>query len=184
MGKADPISIRSKQVELDEIDAYYRDMERALNLYYSEASPFFDSRFRGYRQEEVISERQSRTDELEVTCAMTLLAKVEASFRVDYLVRCRTRTRDAITKSLRTVYKLKAHEASLDNEILEAWKKTYPQFSKVVGDLRGALHYRHWIAHGRYWEPKLARRKYDYFSVYTLAQEVLATLPLEQHPKL
>jgi hypothetical protein len=182
MGKSDPVSIRLKQIELDEIDAYYRDMEGALNLYFSEVSPAFDSRFRGYLWEEVISERRRRNDELEVTCAMTLLAKVEASFRVDYLVRCRTRRRDPITRRLRTVYKLKAHEASLEKDILEAWKETCPQFSKVVGQLRGALHYRHWIAHGRYWEPKLARREYDYLSVYTLAQEVLA-LPLEQHPK-
>ena len=31
-----------------------------------------------------------------------------------------------------------------------------------------AFKYRHWLAHGRYWEPKLGRI-YDYYSLYDLA---------------
>lgn len=40
----------------------------------------------------------------------------------------------------------------------------------LLGELAGAFRYRHWLAHGRYWQPKLGR-KYDYLSVFGLAYE-------------
>jgi hypothetical protein len=177
MARSDPVSIRSGQLELNQIASYYNDTEQALRLYYSAASPHFTTRFVTYQDAEVIKEHSSRLDELEVTCAMTVLSKLEASFRIDYLVRCRRKKRDALTKHFREIYKTKMHKASLDDEILEGWSETYPIYRRLVGEVKGALNYRHWIAHGRYWEPKLARKKYDYLTVYTLAAEVLLTLP-------
>jgi hypothetical protein len=49
---------------------------------------------------------------------------------------------------------------------------------KVIGDLKGAFKYRHWLAHGRYWEPKLGQ-KYDYYSVYILAESIFGSFPFE-----
>jgi hypothetical protein len=48
---------------------------------------------------------------------------------------------------------------------------------KLIGDLRGAFNFRHWLAHGRYWEPKLGRN-YDFVTVYGLAASVLSSFPL------
>lgn len=178
MARADPVRIRSQQLELKQIADYYSNSEQALKLYYSPASPLFLTRFVTYQEKEVVAEHSFRLDELEVACAMTLLSKLEASFRIDYLIRCRNKRRDALTKNFRIIYKIKAHKAELDDEILESWTAVYPRFRTIVGDLKGAFHYRHWIAHGRYWEPKLARKKYDYLTVYALAQKVLIAFPL------
>ena len=49
--------------------------------------------------------------------------------------------------------------------------------AKLIGDLRGAFRFRHWLAHGRYWNPKLGQ-KYDFVSVYSLAANVLGDFPL------
>ena len=38
-------------------------------------------------------------------------------------------------------------------------------------DLKGAFKFRHWLAHGRYWDPNLGRKKYDFQSLYALAEE-------------
>ena len=43
--------------------------------------------------------------------------------------------------------------------------------AKLVGDIRSAFGYRHWLAHGRYCVAKLGRQ-YDFASVYNLAREV------------
>jgi hypothetical protein len=44
--------------------------------------------------------------------------------------------------------------------------------------LKAAFLYRHWLAHGRYWKPKLGR-VHDFDSLYLLAQTVMARLPLK-----
>lgn len=108
---------------------------------------------------------------------MTVLTKMEASFRIDYLVRCRQKKKDDLSRGFREVYKAKAHKVSLENDILKAWKNVCPVTKKLMDDLGGALRYRHWVAHGRYWVPKFAS-KYDFVSVYSLAEEILKTLPL------
>jgi hypothetical protein len=48
----------------------------------------------------------------------------------------------------------------------------------VISDLRGALNYRNWLAHGRYWVAKLGR-KYDFFSVLTLAINIQKELGIK-----
>jgi hypothetical protein len=46
----------------------------------------------------------------------------------------------------------------------------------LIDDLIGAFGYRNWLAHGRYWIPKLGR-KYDYESVYKPAEDILGNFP-------
>jgi hypothetical protein len=42
----------------------------------------------------------------------------------------------------------------------------------IIGELRGAFKFRHWLAHGRYWKPKFGRR-YDFNDIYTIADIAL-----------
>jgi len=49
----------------------------------------------------------------------------------------------------------------------------------MIGELRGAFKFRHWLAHGSYWPPKLGRR-YDFTFVYSLADDVLNAFPLQK----
>jgi uncharacterized protein YutE (UPF0331/DUF86 family) len=61
----------------------------------------------------------------------------------------------------------------LDEDIFEAWKANVTGSKRLIGELRGAFKFRHWLAHGQYWE--LKSRKYDFSSVYDLAYEVMNT---------
>ena len=67
----------------------------------------------------------------------------------------------------------------LDEDIFETWRQKQTSSRGLIGDLRGAFKFRHWIAHGRYWEPKLGR-KYDFDSVYDLADIVFGNLSLHE----
>jgi hypothetical protein len=42
-------------------------------------------------------------------------------------------------------------------DLLNAWVAAKPSLSGPVGDFKGALHLRHWLAHGRYWHQIFAR---------------------------
>jgi hypothetical protein len=102
---------------------------------------------------------------------------VEAAFRIDYLQRCYQREKDGISRAFRSLHKRRRARAHLEEEILEIWKQHTTGAATLISDLRAAFNFRHWLAHGRYWEPKFGR-KYDYVSIYTLAANVFENFPL------
>ena len=141
------------------IAEYHNDVERSLRLYFSEASPTFRVRFLGLRPEEIVTELASRLEETDQRSAFFILTTLEAAFRVDYERRCKTKVR-------------------LDEDIFEAWRENSTGSHQLIGELRGAFKFRHWLAHGRYWEPNLGR-KYAFNFVYSLADDVLNALPFQ-----
>jgi hypothetical protein len=67
----------------------------------------------------------------------------------------------------------------LDEDIFETWKEKSPAPGpRLISELRGAFKLRHWLAHGRYYEPNLGRKKYDFNFVYSLADDVLNSFEL------
>lgn len=134
-------------------------------------------KFIGYSKEELSIEFKQRMEELDKTSSLTVLSALEASFRIDYLKRCYQKEKDALSRIMREIYKKKGHHVSLEDDIFDTWKKYYPKSKNMISELLGAFKYRHWLAHGRYWEPKLGR-KYDYHYIYALAEQIDNTLPL------
>jgi len=117
-----------------------------------------------------------RVEEADLTSSLTVLAAVEAAFRIDYLKRCYGKKKDPVSRALRGIYKKKQEKASLEDEIFEAWISNSSGTRTLIGELRGAFRFRHWLAHGRYWTAKLGRR-YDFDDVFTLADQTLQSFP-------
>ena len=119
---------------------------------------------------------RERRDEVDLTTSLTVLGALEAAFRIDYRMRCDRRKRDDVSRALRAIYRRKRERASLEEEIFQAWIENSSGFGGIIGDLRGAFKFRHWLAHGRYWTPKLGRR-YRFVDIYNLADLVLQSFP-------
>jgi hypothetical protein len=162
------VSFSGENLGLDEIANHHNDITDALSLFFSSASPAFLSRFAGWSNPEVHAELERRKAELDLNSTMNLLASIEAAFRVDYLQRCYQKKKDSLSYNFRDIYKEKGSRASLEDDILGAWKVHRPDCAQIVGALRGAFKFRHWMAHGRYWKPKLGQN-YDFTSVYELS---------------
>lgn len=178
MAKHKRVSFSEQNLVLDEIDQYYRNIEASTRFYFSLSNPDADEIFAGMTKMEIECELDVISKENEHLVALNLLASEEAAFRVDYLQRCYKRKKDSLSLALRTIHDTKGNHASLEDDIFTAWKENTSSPNSIVSDLKGAFKYRHWLAHGRYWEPKLGR-KYDYFSVFTLAQQVFNSFPFE-----
>ena len=174
---ADKIAFSGKNLELAEAALHHNDTAGALTLFFSSVSPSYSVRFTGYRPEEVRDELGERMAELDRNTTMSLLAAVEAAFRIDYLQRCYQKKKDSVSRQFRGIYKKKGTRASLEEDIFEVWRNNTTGSTKLIGDLRGAFKFRHWMAHGRYWTPKFGQ-KYDYLSVYPLAAQALTSFPL------
>jgi hypothetical protein len=167
---------------IEAIADYHNDVERSLRFYFDEASPTFRTRFIGLRLDEALTARDeliaARLEETDQRSAFFVLTRVEAAFRVDYELRCRKRMRDDLSRTFRALWKKQRNRVSLDEDIFEAWREHWPRLRQLVSELRGAFKFRHWLAHGRYWEPKLGK-KYDFNFVYSLVDDVLIAFPFQ-----
>jgi hypothetical protein len=168
-----------------EVAEYHNDVADSLKLYFSEHSPSFGTRFFGRSPAEIAAELAARLEETDLRSAFFILASLEADFRVDYEYRCEKKIKDDLSRAFRTIYQSRrrnakvGRNASLDEDIFETWKEEkQAPVPRLIGELRGAFKFRHWLAHGRYWEPKLGRRKYDFNFIYSLADDVLSAFPL------
>lgn len=170
------VSFSGDHLGLPEIAAHHRDLESSLTLYFSAGSPSYVVRFVGYAAAEVAGELGERLEEADLTSSLTVLAAVEAAFRIDYLQRCYGKGKDPVSCALREIHKERQQYASLEDEIFEAWINNSSGASSIIGELRGAFKFRHWLAHGRYWTPKLGRR-YDFSDVFALANLTLSSFP-------
>ena len=180
MAKRKRFSISNRILEIREIADHHSDTEKALKEYYSlsRSKKFLPAKFMDYSKENLSVELHKRIAELEKTSSFTLLSFLEARFKVNYQNRCQRRERDPLTYDLRKIYKKKAGQASLENDILRTWKKYFQnhfpedrEARNLLSELTSAFKYRHWLAHGRYWVPKLGT-PYDYYDVYVLSEKI------------
>lgn len=160
-----------------DIARYHADVESSLRLYFNEGSPAFADRFFGLSPDEVTAELSARLEETDLRSAFFALASVESAFRTDYEYRCRKKMKDALSRAFREINRSKKARVNLEEDIFEAWVENSTGARQMIGHLRGAFRFRHWIAHGRYWVPRLGRN-YDFDFVYSLADDVLSTFPL------
>ena len=159
----DRISLSSKELPINEIEKYFVATAKALRSFYNKNNPYFV----GYTHKQLQEELDSRIDELNKSTAFTVLAAIEAHLRVDFLQRCYNKDKDTLSREFRELYNEKGGKVSLSEDILELWKEHVTKKS-VISEIRSALNFRHWLAHGRYWVARLGRT-YDFNSVLTLA---------------
>lgn len=167
----------AERLTLQDISEFYAESENAFRLFFSPLNPDFEVRFAIHTLDEIRMKRANRLTELEKLSGFAVLSSIEATLKVDYLIRCEDRKKDALSRRFRVIFKKKKERISFDQDLIGSWLKEHPEHKQIFGFLRGAWRYRHWLAHGRYWLPKLGR-KYDYFSLHSLAESIHGQLPL------
>lgn len=169
------VGFSGQHLNLPDIAEHYADVEVGLRLFFRSPGRY-PSRFSGFTVDEIRETLDSRLMEEQQHAALCILAAIEGAFRVDYLERVYARKKDDLSVILRELHKARGPRASLEREILQAWRDSGEMPTRLVGDLRGAFKYRHWLAHGRYWTPKFGQR-YDYQSIYELAEALSVEYP-------
>lgn len=177
------VSFSDENLELEEIWDWFDSNKLGLHLLKSDLfeairnNSSVPTKYIGFNIAEIEAHIKSQLTELENVTSLSLLSAVEAKLRRDYLSRVYEKKRDEISRSMKQIYNEKAHKASLEEDILECWKGIYPELKRIIGEYRGALKYRNWLAHGRYWLPKFGG-KYDLYTVYAIADNVVRNLDL------
>lgn len=169
----DTASKTSNALSLREIAEYHEDAVASLKLFFKDAATLGRYQFR--RPTEITEDLDKRIDETSLRSMLVTLASMEASFRVDYQSRCDKKLKDNLSRAFRKIYKKRQNNVALDEEIFEAWRTHVIESKALIGELRTAFKLRHWLAHGRYWQPKFGRT-FDFDLVYDLAIAVRETL--------
>lgn len=161
------VSFSDQEQSLEDIAIYYADVQAGIFEFFAGRSQVLLSRYADARIDDA---RNYSLTELNFTSSLSVLSSIEAAIRLDYLRRVYGRWRDPLSKAMKTLYREKENSARLEDELIYLWREQTDVSKPLLSELVSAFKYRHWLAHGRYWTPKLGR-KYDYQTVYEIAQE-------------
>jgi hypothetical protein len=173
--KAKRVVLSGEHQSFDDIAAHRCLLEQATRDYFSHRSAAFCAQFATASAAEIAEALAQTLREIERTSILSLLAAIEAAFRVDYFERVYLKRKDPVSRACRALHARKAQAVKLDEDLLTLWLHHGQAAKGFIADLRSAFHVRHWLAHGRYWSPRLGRYD-DFDTVYTLAVSVSALL--------
>jgi hypothetical protein len=117
-------------------------------------------------------------EELKLECIMTMTASIEATFQIDSRARARHKLNDHVSTALRRhLKKMGKRNSRIEIEdILDIWKQELAGGSQAIGNLKQVIEFRHWLAHGRYWQQKSGLKKTDPFDVWSRWEGVLSLI--------
>jgi hypothetical protein len=138
---------------LAEIADYHKDAVDSPTFFLQPLWQQNNPRFLGYSPSEFNELLRklllSRIEETDLRSSFATLAAVEAALRIDCRVRATQRRKDPLSKAFRVIYRAKRQNVRLDEDLLSLWLQYHPGLKGLVGELRAALHFRNWLAHGR-----------------------------------
>jgi hypothetical protein len=138
------------------------------------------SRFYGMIPVEVDAALREMTRELQKQVVLLLVASAEAALRVDFLERVRTRRRDPVSRRLRAEARASTPRGVKLATILTVWDEGTADGSlhASIERMKKLLHYRHWLAHGRYWvENKSGLNHPDPYEAWGILVRMFDALP-------
>ena len=159
---------------LEEIANYYADLQDGI-------FEFFAGNSQSLLDRHAESDRQTAHEnalvELEHMCSLATLSSLEAAIRLDYAARVAKRWRDPLSRALKQVYRQREKKARLEDDLISTWRVAASLPNALASDVIRVFKYRHWLAHGRYWQPKFSR--YNFQRVFELAAEFVCIM--DQH---
>lgn len=165
----DRLSFSHQEQSLEEIATYHASVQAGLFDFFAKNSQQLIDLYTGTK---ISDARNNCVRELDRTSSLTVLSSVEASIRLDYLVRVYGRWRDPLSKAMKLLHRNRGNRARLEEDLISLWRNKTSVGKELLQALNGAFNYRHWLAHGRYWTPKVGRR-YDYPTVHDISQEFI-----------
>jgi hypothetical protein len=140
-------------------------------------------RYFGKTIEELEADFAYHLAELGHAVALLILASTEAALRVDFVKRVGQKKKDPVSRRFRQVHKRRKDRCRLEEDILDVWvdQSSESGVKAAVSEFKGALNYRHWLAHGRYWKPKLGYAAgYEPVDVLEICRKLLEVTALKQ----
>ena len=135
------------------------------------------SRYFGATRDELLDDFKYQIAELDRMVMLGMLACTEAALRVDFIERVMNKKKDDVSRAFWDTYKRQGiDKIRFEEDILDSWRDRgqAARIKSAVGEFKGALNLRNWLAHGRYWKPKLGRAAgYDPVDTFDICKDLL-----------
>ncbi len=105
-----------------------------------------------------------------------LLTTTEALLRLAFEDLSTRQTKPAIFRRFRKIGRERRGKVRLEEDILNTWIDVYPATARSIREFKGVVPLRDWLAHGRYWNPKMGRPEYEVSDVFDIASEMLTRM--------
>lgn len=182
------VSISSDRVEVDDVWEHYEAVRAAIVRLAESAKQSLiegtdrrDPRFFGMNLTELDEYFESLLNEADHQTCLFLVAGAEAAIHVDFLERVYERRKDRVSRAFRDIYNTRCgHNKTrvrLEEDILDTWASEISKAKPTIGTFKSALKFRHWLAHGRWWVPKLGR-KYDPAGVVQIIMDLFGAIEI------
>lgn len=157
-----------------------RERERLATLAVGSTSQGSPVNLRFQTPEEIRAHFEKHLQEFDQATSLLLFASAEAELRVDFQKRTGDKKKDSISRSFRDLNKIKEKKGGKIRlvELLDKWVENKPSVKKTVSAFKGLKKHRDWLAHGRYWIPKLGRTSYDPHTYREIISQLLSALSL------
>jgi hypothetical protein len=165
---------------------YFSQMETALEFARNSALTAGEhSPYAAWTDDEVDAHFGRLAHELHQWIVLMLAASFEALFHLDFTARVRKRLKDPVTKGMRrlsTLAKRHKHRRIELDQVLDVWNEMQPSARNAIGEFRQLMEYRHWLAHGRYWNQKSGLRSIEPLEAWRRGVAVLAAASIALVP--
>jgi hypothetical protein len=101
-----------------------------------------------------------------------LLTTAEALLQLTFKDLAKRKSKPAISRRFRRIERERGDKIRLKEDILDTWTRVYPETGPFVRDFKGVVPLRDWLAHGRYWNPKVGRPVYGVRDVFDIASDM------------
>ncbi len=172
---------RFEAERLQDLDEVFRWYELQLFLLNEEErhlpklllGEFIPEIYRDESLDELHNRFASARKHLRYAAMLHLLTTAEALLRLDFERLSKRKTKPAIYRQFRKVGRERGEKIRLEEDILNTWIKVYPETARSIREFKGVVPLRDWLAHGRYWNPKIGRSMYEVGDVFGIASEML-----------
>jgi hypothetical protein len=172
------VSLSGSEKSIEDIWNWYEDQKEALRDFKNKiitsllGSPkTINDKFISLTFDELNDYFDNSFEELEHLVALDLISATEGILRADFFTKVFEKDKSNLGRAFRDIYKQKGKKVSLEEDIIENWKNHVVHSKSDFSSLIGLLHYRHWLAHGRYWTLKRGRR-HSVDETYGIAESI------------
>lgn len=172
------VSLSGKEQSIEFIWSWYEDQKEALFDFRTKiftaiitSSSSFNAKFIGMTTDELNAYFENSVEELEHLVCFDLISATEAVLRSDFYAKVYNKDKSDIGRLFRDLEKDKGGKISLESDIIDNWKEILATRKTDFSDFLGLINYRHWLAHGRYWTPKLGKQ-YTPSITYNIAERI------------
>ncbi|MFW3688146.1 MULTISPECIES: hypothetical protein [Klebsiella pneumoniae complex] len=180
MARVHSIRKSGKHLDINYVCHKKSSIDQSINLFYSTKNPDYNADFVGMSIDEIEEIKEDMLKENDITHSLLLLTTIEALIRLDADKKYCDKKKNTFSRLIKCIYdRTKGERIRLEEDLINTrMNEDDVSLRGKYIDLKKCFKYRHWLAHGRYWDPKRIT-EVDFDSIRVLISSILVSTSIE-----